>query len=64
MGFLWGNLREREHFEDLGISGRVMLKLTVRKMDGRVCVIDLVQGKGNWWAVLNMVMSLRFLRGM
>ena len=55
--FWWGNLREREHFEDLGINGRVILKLIIRKSDGRVCVIDLVQGIDNWWAVLNMVMS-------
>jgi len=25
-GFWWGNLRERGHFEDLGIDGRVILK--------------------------------------
>jgi hypothetical protein len=50
-------LSEREHFEDLGINGRVILKLIIRKSDGRVCVIDLVQGIDNWWAALNMVMS-------
>jgi hypothetical protein len=24
--FWWGNLREREHSEDLGIDGRIILK--------------------------------------
>jgi hypothetical protein len=58
IGFWWGNLKEREHFEDLGINGRVILKLIIRKSDGRVCVIDLVQGIDNWWGALNVVMSL------
>jgi hypothetical protein len=22
--FLWGNLKERDHFEDLGIGGRIL----------------------------------------
>jgi hypothetical protein len=25
-GFWWGNLREREHLEDLGADGRIILK--------------------------------------
>jgi hypothetical protein len=25
-GFWWGNPRERDHFEDLGVDGRVILK--------------------------------------
>jgi hypothetical protein len=37
----------------------VILKLIIRKSDGRVCVIDLVQGRDNWWFVLNMVFSLQ-----
>jgi hypothetical protein len=45
--------------EDLGINGRVILKLIIRKSDRRVCVIDLVQCRDNWWAVLNMVLSLQ-----
>jgi len=59
MWFWWGNLREREHFEDLGINRRVILKLIIRKSNGRMCIIDLVQGIDHWWAVLNLVMSLQ-----
>jgi hypothetical protein len=25
-GFMWGNLRERDHLEDLGVDGRIILK--------------------------------------
>jgi hypothetical protein len=24
-GFWWGNLREKDHFEDLGVDGRIKL---------------------------------------
>jgi hypothetical protein len=26
-GILWGNLKERDHLEDLGAGGRIILKL-------------------------------------
>jgi len=30
-GFWWGNLRERNHFEDLGVEGKIILKWTLKK---------------------------------
>ena len=33
-GFWWGNLRERGHFEDLGVNGRIILKYIFKKWDG------------------------------
>jgi hypothetical protein len=30
-GFSWGNLRERDHFEDPGIDGRIILRWIFRK---------------------------------
>ena len=33
-GFWWGNLRERDLFEYLGIDGEVMLKWTFNNLDG------------------------------
>jgi len=30
-GFWWGNLRERDHLEDLGIDGRIILRWIFRK---------------------------------
>jgi hypothetical protein len=29
--FWWGNLRERDHFEDRGVGGRIILKWILRK---------------------------------
>jgi hypothetical protein len=34
----WGNLMEREHMEDPGIEGRIILKLLFRRWDGRVWI--------------------------
>jgi hypothetical protein len=33
IGFWWGKLRERAHFEDLGIDGRIILRWIFRKWD-------------------------------
>ena len=32
-GFWWGNLRERDHFENLGLEGRIILRYIFRKYD-------------------------------
>jgi len=32
-GFLWGNLRERDHLEDPGVDGRIILRWIFRKWD-------------------------------
>jgi len=32
-GFWWGNLKERDHFEDPGIGGRIILRWIFRKWD-------------------------------
>jgi len=34
--FWFGNLRERDHLEDLGVDGRIKLRWTFRKWDVRV----------------------------
>jgi hypothetical protein len=40
-GFWWGNPRERHHFEDLGVDGRVILEWILKKCDGGMDRIDL-----------------------
>jgi hypothetical protein len=32
-GFRWGNLRERDHWGDQGVDGRIILRLIFRKWD-------------------------------
>ena len=48
-GFWWGNPRERDHLEDVGIDGRIILKCIFRKWDVGVWagLIWLRIGKGN-----------------
>jgi hypothetical protein len=34
--FLWGNLRERDHWIDPGVDGRIIIRCVFRKWDVRV----------------------------
>jgi len=38
-GFWWGNLRERDHWEDVGVDGRIILKFLFKKWDGGLWII-------------------------
>jgi len=33
-GFWWGNLKERDHSEGLGVDGRIILKFILKKSVG------------------------------
>jgi len=58
-GFWWRNFGERNHLEDLGVDGRIILRLIFRKWDGGTDWIDVVQDRDRWRALVNAVMNLR-----
>ena len=57
-GFWWENLRERDHLEDPGVDGIIILNRNFKKWDGSMKWIDLAQGKDGWRALVNMEMNL------
>jgi hypothetical protein len=50
-GYLGRNLKERDGLEDLGIDGRIILKMILRKWES-VDWIGLVQDRDKWRAVV------------
>ena len=55
-GFWWGILREKDHLEDTGIDGRIILRWV---WGGGMGWNQLAQDRDKWWAILNVVMNLR-----
>jgi len=53
------NLRERDHLEDSGVDGTIILKWIIKGGVGSMDWIDLAQIKSIWRAVVNAVMNLR-----
>ena len=58
-GFWWGNLRERDHLEDSGVDGRIILRWTFRSGMWVTDWIDVVQGRGMLRALVNAVIKLQ-----
>ena len=60
-GFWWGNLRERDHWGDPGVDGRIILRWIFRKWNvgGGMDWIELAQDSDSWRALVNAVMNLR-----
>ena len=52
----WGNLGERDHLENLGVDGRIILRWILKKCDGG-CMdwIGLAQNRDRWRALVNAV---------
>jgi hypothetical protein len=48
---------ERDHFEDPGIDGRIILRRIFRKWDEDHGVIDLAQDRDRWRALVNAAMN-------
>jgi hypothetical protein len=59
IGFWWGDLRQRDHLEDLGIDERIILKWILKKKDGGMGCINRAHYRDRWRAVVNTVMNLR-----
>jgi hypothetical protein len=56
---LVGNLKERDHFENPGVDGWIILRWIFRKWGGGTDGIDLAQDRGRWQALVNAVMNIR-----
>jgi hypothetical protein len=54
-GFWWRNLRERDHLENPGVDGSIIMMWIFRKCDGGVDWIDLAED----WVLVNSVMYVR-----
>ena len=52
-------MSERDHLEDPGTDGRVILKWIFTKWDGVMDWIELAQDRDSWRAHSNAVMKLR-----
>ena len=57
--FWWGNVRGRDHLEDPGVDGMLILDGSSKSVIGAMNWIDLAQDRDNWRAVLNAAMNLR-----
>jgi len=58
---LVGDVRERDHFQEQGIGGRIILKWTFKKCDGSMDWIDLAEDRDRWQLLANAVMNYRVL---
>jgi hypothetical protein len=54
----WADVMERDHFEDLGRDGRIILKWIFKMWDGGMDWTDLAQDRDRWQALVNVVMNL------
>ena len=57
--FSWGNFREGDHSNYLGVDGRIILKWIFKKWNGDMDWIDLASDRDIWWALVNVVMNLQ-----
>ena len=55
---LWGNLSERDHPEDLGTDGRIILKCFLKKwMEKGLDCSDLDQDREKWRAFVTTIIN-------
>ena len=59
-GFSWGNLGERDHLEDVGVDGRIILEWIVKGIVWEGVVwIGVAVDTDRWRALVNAVMNFR-----
>ena len=59
-GFLLGNLRERDHWGDPDVDGRIILRWIFKKWEGVVGDwIELAEDRDRWRALVGTVRNLR-----
>ena len=58
-GFWSTDLRERDHLEDTGIDGSIILKWIFKNWNGGMVWIDVAQDRDRWRALVHAVMNLR-----
>jgi hypothetical protein len=58
-GFWWESLKERDHLEDIGADGGIILKWIFKSWDEGMHWIDLAQDRDRWLSLANMVIKLR-----
>ena len=57
--FWWGNLGERDNFEDQGIDEGIILRWIFRKWGGGIYWINVAQNMDRGQAVVHAVMNLQ-----
>jgi hypothetical protein len=50
---------DKDHLEDPGVDGRIILRWTFRKWDGDMDWVELAQDRDRWRTLVNPVMNLR-----
>jgi hypothetical protein len=59
-GVRWGNLRETDHWQDLGIDVEDNIKMDLQEVGcGDLDWIELAQDRDRWRALVNAVMNFR-----
>jgi hypothetical protein len=59
IGYWWEIQKGKDHWEDQDVGGWTILKWILETGWGGMDWIDLVQDRGQWWALVNAVMNLR-----
>ena len=59
--FWWGNAREGDTLNDIGVNGSKILKEIIKKWDGGVDWINLAQDRDKWRVRVNAAMNLLVL---